>query len=307
MGSTRTVGVEDPGYTRLTRIYELNGMPVRHLPLDVSGINIEAVRASDASLLHIMPSHQFPTGCVMPVTRRYELLAWANEQEDRYLIEDDYDCEFRLAGRPIPTLASMDAAGRVIYANTFSRSLGAAFRIAYLVLPPHLARAFQEKLGFYSCTVSASEQAALARFIREGHFERHIRRVKTHCRSVRDALLEGMQTSAPQGSYGIEWADSGLHFLVVAHEQISCHTKNSSIAAAVARELAERNITINHLENFCLNSACASLQNIQNRLAVFYASLSIEQAREVGSIIGNALASVCHSQSEAENQTETYF
>lgn len=296
LGNARTVGVEDPGYARLTRIYELNGMPVRHLPLDESGLGIEAVRASDASLLHIMPSHQFPTGCVMPVTRRYELLAWANEQEGRYLIEDDYDCEFRLAGRPIPTLASMDAAGRVIYANTFSRSLGAAFRIAYLVLPPHLAHAFQEKLGFYSCTVSAAEQLALARFIREGHFERHIRRVKTHCRSVRDALIEGIQSSAPQGSYRIERADSGLHFLMAAQEKASRYPKNSSIAEKVAQELAARNIAINHLENFCLDSTCASLQNIQNRLAVFYASLPLEQAREIGSALGNALASTQNLQ-----------
>lgn len=97
----------------------------------------------------------------MPPSRRYELLAWATEKPGRYIIEDDYDCEFRLAGKPIPSLSGIDRSERVIYTNTFSQTLGSAFRIAYMVLPAHLARAYRERMGFYSCTVPAIDQMAV--------------------------------------------------------------------------------------------------------------------------------------------------
>lgn len=196
LGRPACVGLEDPGYSKLARIYECNGLSVEHLPLDSLGIRADAVRASDVRLLHITPSHQFPTGIVMPASRRYELLAWATEADGRYILEDDYDCEFRLAGKPVPTLQGIDRSERVIYANTFSKSLGPAFRIAYLVLPDHLARAWRERLGFYTCTVPAIDQMALARFIERGDLERFVNRTKTRCRTVRDALV-GALTNTP--------------------------------------------------------------------------------------------------------------
>ena len=114
------VGVEDPGYARASETYRAHGLDVRYLPLDAEGISVRALRGSCAAVAHVMPSHQFPTGRVMSVARRYELLGWAAEKDRRYLVEDDYDCELRLAGRPIPALASIDATGSVLYLNTFS-------------------------------------------------------------------------------------------------------------------------------------------------------------------------------------------
>lgn len=214
LGRNLHYGVEDPGYLRLSRIYEANNVELSHIPLDENGIDMASVVESSADVLHLMPSHQFPTGIVTSIGRRYELLGWASAKDNRYLVEDDYDCEFRLTGRPIPSLQSIDATGKVIYANTFTKSLGPAFRIGYLVLPPALADRFRRELGFYSCTVSAIDQLALARFIESGDYERHVNRLRTYYRSVRDALVSAFQASSFSGRVSIEEQDAGIHFIM---------------------------------------------------------------------------------------------
>ena len=150
---------------------------------------VAELRASGADVVHLSPSHHFPTGVVMPIGRRQELLAWAGEVKGRYIIEDDYDSEFRFTGRPLPTLQSIDAGGRVIYTNTFSKSLAPSIRISYMVLPGALMERFRRELSFYACTVTSFEQYTLARFLSEGHFERHINRMKKYYRTERDAVL----------------------------------------------------------------------------------------------------------------------
>lgn len=214
LGRNLHYGVEDPGYLRLSRIYEANNVELSHIPLDENGIDMASVVESSADVLHLMPSHQFPTGIVTSIGRRYELLGWASAKDNRYLVEDDYDCEFRLTGRPIPSLQSIDATGKVIYANTFTKSLGPAFRIGYLVLPPALADRFRCELGFYSCTVSAIDQLALARFIESGDYERHVNRLRTYYRSVRDALVSAFQASSFSERVSIEEQDAGIHFIM---------------------------------------------------------------------------------------------
>lgn len=214
LGRNLRYGVEDPGYLRLSRIYEANNVELSHIPLDENGIDMASVVESSADVLHLMPSHQFPTGIVTSIGRRYELLGWASVKDNRYLVEDDYDCEFRLTGRPIPSLQSIDATGKVIYANTFTKSLGPAFRIGYLVLPPELADRFRRELGFYSCTVSAIDQLALARFIESGDYERHVNRLRTYYRSVRDALVSAFQASSFSERVSIEEQDAGIHFIM---------------------------------------------------------------------------------------------
>lgn len=214
LGRNLHYGVEDPGYLRLSRIYEANNVELSHIPLDENGIDMTSVVDSRADVLHLMPSHQFPTGIVTSIGRRYELLGWASAKDNRYLVEDDYDCEFRLTGRPIPSLQSIDATGKVIYANTFTKSLGPAFRIGYLVLPPALADRFRRELGFYSCTVSAIDQLALARFIESGDYERHVNRLRTYYRSVRDALVSAFQASSFSERVSIEEQDAGIHFIM---------------------------------------------------------------------------------------------
>lgn len=211
LGFDLTYAVEDPGYARLTKIYQANTVRVRHISLDAEGPAMGDVVAKDIDVLHLMPSHQFPTGRVTSIARRYELLGWASSAPGRYLIEDDYDCEFRLAGRPIPPLAAMDAEGRVVYMNTFSRSLGAALRLSYMVLPQHLMERYREELGFYSSTVSSLAQVALARILEDGSYERYVARVRKRARDARDRLRDALDAQIKAGSACMEEADSGLH------------------------------------------------------------------------------------------------
>ena len=130
--------VEDPGYLRLTRIYQAMGCQVRHIPLDDEGVDLSTLQKSGTDVLHLMPSHQYPTGIVMPVSRRSELLQWAADKEERYIIEDDYDSELRLSGQPIPTLQGMDVSDNIIYMNTFTKTLCSTVRISYMILPEKL-------------------------------------------------------------------------------------------------------------------------------------------------------------------------
>ena len=172
-------------------------------------------------MVHISPSHHFPTGIVTPISRRYELLGWAAASANRYIIEDDYDSEFRLTGKPIPSLQSMDITQKVIYINTFTKSLSSTMRISYMVLPPELANRFLERLSFYSCTVSNFEQYSLMRFINEGYFEKHINRMRNFYHKQRDILLDAIKRSPLSSHVTIMEEDSGLHFLLKLKMELS--------------------------------------------------------------------------------------
>ncbi len=243
LGRDLGYAVETPGYPRLTSIYRANDVALSHIPLDASGLDVGALRASGASVAHVMPSHQFPTGQVMPISRRYELLGWASERGGRYIVEDDYDCEFRLSGRPIPTLSSIDASSCVIYTNTFAKSLGSTFRMAYMVLPQGLLGRFHERLGFYSSTVSATEQLALARFMASGEYERHVARTRTYYRGIRNDLVEALQSSPVAHMLEVEVTDAGLHFLMRVHA--AC---GEDAIAAAARA---RGVELSPLSGYC--------------------------------------------------------
>ena len=229
LGTDKIYAVEDPGYLRLTRIYQAMGCKVRHIPLDGEGVNLGELLDAGADVLHLMPSHQYPTGLVTSIARRYALLSWAAEQPGRYLIEDDFDCEFRLAGKPIPALASIDAAQSVIYTNTFSKSLSSALRLAYMVLPDELMERFRRELGFYASSVSSVDQVALARLLESGDYERHVNRVRVRAREARDGLAAIVRKAFQAGEVSIEHADAGLYCTVVAE----CEAGESSFTRAL--------------------------------------------------------------------------
>ena len=195
-------------------MYGANGVKLSYVPLDDCGVKVEALKESGADILHISPSHHFPTGIITPVNRRYELLGWAAEKEGRYIIEDDYDSEFRLNGRPAPPLRSIDATDRVIYMNTFTKSLASTIRISYMVLPRTLTELFYKKLGFYSCTVSNFEQYTLAEFINGGYFGNHINRMRRYYRETRDELLKAVSENTAFSRARILEQNAGLHFLI---------------------------------------------------------------------------------------------
>ena len=213
-GQDKVYAVENPGYHKIAKIYENSRVKYRYIPISAKGIDALELESSGAQIVHLSPSHHFPTGIVTPIGTRYELLAWATRQPGRYIIEDDYDSEFRLSGKPIPTLQSIDQSERVIYMNTFTKSLSSTIRISYMVLPKHLLEQFAKRLSFYSCTVSNFEQYTLARFIEDRYFEKHINRMRTYYRKIRDELLDAIANSALATHCNIAEEDSGLHFLL---------------------------------------------------------------------------------------------
>ena len=212
LGRNSTCAVEDPGYSKIAEVYAANQITVTHIPVEKDGISTEKLQNSGANILHISPSHHFPTGNVTQTAKRKELLAWAMEKEDRYIIEDDYDSEFRITGRPLPAMKSIDLMGKVIYMNSYTKTIAPSIRISYMVLPESLMQRFREKLKFYSCTVPSFEQYTLARFIRGGYFERHLNRMKKHYREQRKELIRLILESPFAPYIKLIENDSGLHF-----------------------------------------------------------------------------------------------
>lgn len=213
-GKDKIYAVENPGYRKIPQIYKSHQVQCEYINMDDDSVNVSELEEKKADILHITPSHHYPTGIVMPISRRYELLSWASKGENRYIIEDDYDSELRLSGQPIPTLQSIDVSDKVIYMNTFTKTLSSTVRISYMVLPGHLLDQFYKKLSFYSCTVSNFEQYTLAKFIQEGYFEKHINRLRNYYHSKRDALLNAIQNSRLNDHVTISGEEAGVHFLM---------------------------------------------------------------------------------------------
>ena len=211
LGRDKTYAVEDPGYGKIHKIYAAGGVKCISVPMDHEGVLPGALE--NAQVLHLSPAHHFPTGLVTSVMRRQELLGWA-QNCGGYIIEDDYDSEFRFDAHPKPTMQSLDRSGRVIYMNTFSKSLAPSIRISYMVLPPELMAKFRESLGFYSCTVSSFEQYTLARFLSRGYFEKHINRMRKYYKSRRNQVLSALSRCSFADKLTIREEDAGLHFLL---------------------------------------------------------------------------------------------
>ena len=209
--------LEDPGHKSISRVYRANNCKYAYIPMDDEGINIKELINSKANVVHVSSSHQYPTGISMPIKRRYELIKWAKEN-DGIIIEDDYDSEFRLKGKPISPIYDLDEE-HTIYMNTFSITLSSSFRIAYMVLPEKLLQMYEEKLGFYRCTVPVFDQLVLSRFISENHFERHISRMRKKYRETRDYFVSELKNS--DYHIKIKEADSGLHFLIQYDYKVS--------------------------------------------------------------------------------------
>ena len=213
-GHGRVYALENPGHRKIARVYQANQVAVRPIGMDADGVIPELLEQSGAEVLHISPSHHYPTGTVTPITRRQALMRWLTAQSGRYLIEDDYDSEFRFSGLPIPTIQSMDRSGRVIYMNTFSRTISPSLRISYMILPRTLLPQWQAAMGFYSCTVPSFEQMTLTRFLAEGYFEKHLSRMKKHYRAVRAQLFSVLHTPQAVRQCAVHDTDAGLHLVL---------------------------------------------------------------------------------------------
>lgn len=206
------IAMENPTYKQAYRVLCSLGNKVIPIGMDKSGMKTDELCASDATIAYVMPSHQYPLGIVMPIKRRLELLQWAAGAESRYLIEDDYDSEFRYIGKPIPALQSIDDKGKVIYIGTFSKSIAPAIRMSYMVLPAPLMELYNKKLSFYSSTVSRIDQTIVNTFISDGYYERHLNKMRAIYRNKHDLLLNELK--GLDSRIQISGENAGIHIML---------------------------------------------------------------------------------------------
>lgn len=268
LGSDKNYCTENPGYKKLVQIYEKHNIKCYFANMDEKGISVESLRRANADVAHISPTHHFPTGISMPANRRYEVLSWANESDGRYVIEDDYDSEFRPSGKPIPPMFSIDRAEKVVYMNTFSKSLTPTIRISYMILPPHLINRFYKELSFYSCTVSNFEQYTLSEFINQGFFEKHINRMRLYYSKQRKRLITNIENSKLNEVCEIIENDSGLHFLL--------RLKTDKPDNEITDMLKEKGIQIRALSEYYL----APARKQEHLFIMNYSDIDMEKIEE---------------------------
>ena len=265
------LALEDPGYPAAYAAAARLGRRAVPVPVDGEGMCPEALEASGASLAYVTPSHQFPLGVTMPAGRRSRLLHWAYAAPGRYLIEDDYDSEFRYSSRPIPALQGLDREGRVVYLGTFSRSIAPAIRVAYLILPPALLERYRAEFSHGACTVSRFEQEALRRFLVQGLYGRHLRRAgnlyRRKCALFAQALsaIDGVTLSGQQ---------AGLHFLL---------TLPRLSEAELVERAAERLVRVPPLSRYCRR-----VPPLPSTVVVGFAGLTEEELGEAAEALAAA-------------------
>lgn len=282
LGKNLIYGVENPGYHKIGKICKSMGVTYRHVDLDESGVSIHELEEKKIDIIHTSPSHHFPTGLVMPVSRRYELLGWAAKKKQRYIIEDDYDSELRLSGKPFPTLQSIDVSGKVIYMNTFTKTLASTVRISYMVLPEDLAKRFYSELSFYSCTVSNFEQYTLAQFMENGSFEKHINRLRNYYQNKRDAILKELKNGSIGKYITIQEEEAGVHFLM--------HIQSDCTEAEIVEKAKAGGVKLDPLSRYYIKNTEKHEQNGQenpyeNTYVMNYSSVNMENIKKVVQVL----------------------
>lgn len=232
--------IEEPCYVMARRIFEAMGARIHACPVDEQGLNTPALAGLQGKLIYVTPSHQFPLGGVMPIGRRRELLDWAS-RVGAWVIEDDYDGEFRYGLRPVDALQSVDEAGRVVYVGTFSKTLSPQMRLGYMVLPPALVHVFREAKRLMDRHAPSVDQRVLAALIEDGSYERHVRRCRRENEQRREALLQALQQHLGE-NVEVEGAASGLH-VVAWFKQVALADEDRLIELARDQGVGVRPIT----------------------------------------------------------------
>lgn len=267
-------GLEDPGYGALWQTLGNHHRRAVPIPLDSGGMEPEALKQSGAQVAFVTPSHQFPTGSTMPVGRRQRLLQWAAEGAGRYLIEDDYDSDFRYTSRPIPAMQGMDQQGRVIYVGTFSRSIAPGIRCAYLVLPEALLPVYRSRFGFAASTVSRFEQQTLRLFLEQGLYGRYLRRMTILCRRKQQLLVTELRQRLPEAV--ISGQEAGLHFLL---------TLPGRDGSRLAERCRAQGLPVHSLSEYRVAPAPP-----EGTLVLGFAGLSLEEIPQAAQALQNALS-----------------
>ena len=274
LGGEHKIALENPTYKQAYRLFKNLSYEVCTVDMDDKGMRVDELRKSDADIAFVMPSHQYPLGIVMPIKRRMELLKWAQEKEERFIIEDDYDCEFRYSGHAIPALYSLDASQRVIYMNTFSKTLSPGIRISYMVLPPKLLEQYVNSANFFSNTSSNLEQHTLAAFLRDGYFDRHLNRMRRYYLSQGEKLKNAIQMTPTIPAEEILGMETGTHILVKLKTKLS--DKEIKLRARM------KGINLCCLSEFCIGEK----ELYRHVLVLNYSGLEQSRMLEVAGVLG---------------------
>ena len=281
LGRKSRYAVENPNYNKVYKVIKSNGADVSLMSLDDDGVSMESLKNSGADILHLTPSHQFPLGIVMPVGRRMALLKWALESPERYILEDDYDSEFRFNGRPIPALQGLDTADKVIYFNTFTRSLAPSMRISYMILPERLLHSYCEDFSFYSSTVARFEQHTLHQFMEDGHFERHLSRMRKIYKVRRNKMLECIRRLPMADKIEISGENAGLHLLLKFDPPC---TEEALVERAKAAGIRVYGLSEYYIES--------DIKMPRNVIVLGYASFTEEEIENAVALLGHAWSAI---------------
>ena len=268
--------VEDPGYQKIPKIFESYDIRFEAVAMDESGVDPLILKKKKASIVHVTPEHAYPTGIIMPMQRRQEILSWAEEEEDRYIIEDDFDCEFRYNYRPVPALMSLDRSDRVIYMNTFSKTLSPAIRISYMVLPERLVQKYINETNFFTNSTSSLDQYALAKFIEKGYFERHINKMRKLYRREGEALREAICANHCIPASEVSDGSCGTHLLIKLDTDMDDDE--------IKKEAANRGINVAFLSDFCIEDRKGHEHTMILNFSDLDESTQIEAVRRLGEI-----------------------
>jgi len=206
------VGIENPGYSRVRDMLNDKGINVVNIPLDSEGVDIESMREEDTTIQFLTPSHQFPLGIIMPISKRIDLLNWVSEKSDRYIIEDDYDSEFKYGTDNIPSLQSLDKNQKVIYMGTFSKTLLPSFRISYMILPLKLLELYKDKYRYWLQGNDSLQLYTLKYFIESGEYSRYVKKMNNYYENNRTILIDSLRTHF-KNKIEIVDVPAGLHFI----------------------------------------------------------------------------------------------
>ncbi len=277
-GQMSVMATGDPGYKKLSQVSRGRGLLWEYIPVDEEGIVVDVLERGRAEVVHVSPANHFPLGIEMSAPRRRQLLDWAAQRAERYIIEDDYDSELRFGGRPQPPLITQDTHQKVIYLNTFSKTLVPSLRISYMVLPKALMELYSKQMSFYSCTVSGFEQDALARFISEGYFERHINRLRRYYGKQRAAVVRAIEESSLMAIAQVRDIQVGTHFVLSVESEMS----DDEIAAA-ARDMG---MHLAMLSDYCADPSARMFHHV----VVNFARIDPEQVDPAVRVLENVFA-----------------
>ena len=271
-----SVALEEPGYHLPRAVFRNNLFDIVPVPVGPSGLDLDILSNSASTVAYVTPSHQLPMGCVMPVSNRLKLIAWM-ESGDNLIIEDDYDSELRYHGKPIPSLQGLRPQGNIIYLGTFSKILSPALRLSYMVLPRTLLAQFHGVYGDYFSTVSLLEQRTMSRFMEQGHWLRHIRRMRILYQKKHDALLQSVERHLGD-KVTVTGQGAGLHVVLQLHDQ-----RHSE--AEIIRHAAEKGIGL-----FPFSATCATGEPASTSLMLGFGGMTTDDIERGVKLLSRVLA-----------------